>query len=88
MAKEKTYDVFISYRRQGGAEKAELVKGELVKRGFRESRMFMDTRSLSSGNYMESILRALNASQYNGTLCLDRVKPLVSQSFLGAEPSR
>lgn len=49
MAKEKTYDVFISYRRQGGAEKTELVKGELIKRGFRESRMFMDTRSLSSG---------------------------------------
>ena len=47
MAKEKTYDVFISYRRQGGAEKAELVKGELIKRGFRESRMFMDTRSLT-----------------------------------------
>lgn len=63
MAKEKTYDVFISYRRQGGAEKAELVKGELIKRGFRESRMFMDTRSLSSGNYMESILKALDASR-------------------------
>lgn len=63
MAKEKTYDVFISYRRQGGAEKAEFVKGELIKRGFRESRMFMDTRSLSSGNYMESILKALDASR-------------------------
>lgn len=63
MAKEKTYDVFISYRRQGGAEKTELVKGELIKRGFRESRMFMDTRSLSSGNYMESILKALDASR-------------------------
>lgn len=63
MAKEKTYDVIISYRRQGGAEKAELVKGELIKRGFRESRMFMDTRSLSSGNYMESILKALDASR-------------------------
>jgi hypothetical protein len=25
---------------------------------------------------------------YSGTLCLDRVKPLLSQSFLGAEPSR
>lgn len=63
MAKEKTYDVFISYRRQGGAEKAELTKGELSKRGFREGRMFMDTRSLSSGNYMEGILKAIDASK-------------------------
>ena len=63
MAKEKTYDVFISYRRQGGAEKAELTKGELAKRGFREDRMFMDTRSLSSGNYMEGILKAIDASR-------------------------
>ena len=63
MAKEKTYDVFISYRRQGGAVKAELTKDELAKRGFRESRMFMDTRSLSSGNYMESILKAVDVSR-------------------------
>ena len=63
MAKGKTYDIFISYRRQGGAEKAELTKGELAKRGFREDRMFMDTRSLSSGNYMEGILKAIDASR-------------------------
>ena len=63
MAKEKTYDVFISYLRQGGAVKAELVKDELVKRGFRESRMFMDTRSLLTGNYMESILDAIERSR-------------------------
>ena len=63
MAKEKTYDVFISSRRQGGAVKAELTKDELAKRGFRESRMFMDTRSLSSGNYMEIILKAVEQSR-------------------------
>lgn len=62
MPKKTTYDVFISYRRQGGAEKAELTKGELAKRGFRESRMFMDTRSITSGNYIESILDALDKS--------------------------
>ena len=27
-------------------------------------------------------------AEYSGTLCLDRVKPLLSQSLLGAEPSR
>lgn len=63
MAKEKTYDVFISYRRQGGAEKAELTKGELIKRGFRESRIFLDTRSLISGNYLENILHAVQNSK-------------------------
>lgn len=63
MSREKTYDVFISYRRQGGSEKAELTKDELLKRGFRESRMFLDTRSLSSGNYMEGILKAIDVSR-------------------------
>lgn len=63
MAEEKIYDVFISYRRHGGAEMAELTKSELSKRGFRDARMFMDTRSLSSGNYMEGILKAIDASR-------------------------
>ena len=62
MPRKTTYDVFISYRRQGGAEKAELTKGELAKRGFSESRMFMDTRSICSGNYIDSILDALDKS--------------------------
>ncbi len=64
MPKDNTYDVFISYRRQGGAVKAELTKDELVKRGFRESRMFLDTRSLTSGNYLKTILDAI-ASSHN-----------------------
>ena len=63
MPKEKTYDVFISYRRQGGAVKAELTKDELCKRGFRESRMFLDTRSLTSGNYLKTILNAIANSR-------------------------
>lgn len=63
MPKGKTYDVFISYRRQGGAVKAELTKDELVKRGFRESRMFLDTRSITSGNYLKIILDAIANSR-------------------------
>lgn len=62
MSKERTYDVFISYRRQGGAVKAELTKDELIKRGFRDSRMFLDTRSLSAGNYLKTILKAISNS--------------------------
>lgn len=63
MPKGNTYDVFISYRRQGGSAKAELTKDELAKRGFRESRMFLDTRSLFSGNYLETILDAIANSR-------------------------
>ena len=63
MSKEKTYDVFISYRRQGGAVKAELTKDELGKRGFRDSRMFLDTRSLTSGDYLKTILNAIAHSK-------------------------
>ena len=63
MAKQNTYDVFISYRRIGGAEKAELVKSELIKRGFHESRIFLDTRSISSGNYLKAILQAVANSK-------------------------
>lgn len=63
MAKENTYDVFISYRRQGGSVKAELTKDELAKRGFRDTRMFLDTRSLTSGNYLKTILEAIASSR-------------------------
>ena len=63
MPKKRTYDVFISYRRQGGASKAELTKDELGKRGFRESRMFIDTRSLASGNYLNTILDSIENSR-------------------------
>lgn len=63
MPKGNTYDVFISYRRQGGAVKAELTKDELAKRGFRDSRMFLDTRSITSGNYLKTILDAVANSR-------------------------
>ncbi len=63
MPKASTYDVFISYRRQGCAVKAELTKDELAKRGFRSSRMFLDTRSLTSGNYLKTILEAIASSR-------------------------
>lgn len=62
-ASGKTYDVFISYRRQGGAVKAELTKDELIKRGFRGGRIFLDTHSLSTGNYIDTILEALRNSK-------------------------
>ena len=62
-SERKAYDVFISYRRQGGSVKAELTKDELIKRGFREGRIFLDTHSLFSGNYIDTILEALRNSK-------------------------
>ena len=58
----KQYDVFISYRRQGGSESAGLVRNELMRRGIKGSRIFMDTSSLSTGNYVDSISYALSNS--------------------------
>lgn len=60
---EPKYEVFISYRRQGGSEYAELVKGELVRRGYKESKIFLDTRSISNGNYRTKIDDAISQSQ-------------------------
>ena len=39
------------------------VMNELAKRGFRDSRMFLDTRSLTSGNYLKTILDAIAGSR-------------------------
>ena len=63
MKHNSTYDVFISYRRQGGAVKAELTKNELEKRGFKSSRIFLDTRSISSGNYLDAIRNAISNTE-------------------------
>lgn len=59
----KQYDVFISYRRQRGSGQAALVRDELLHRGIKASRIFMDIASLSTGNYLESISSAIAASR-------------------------
>lgn len=57
------YDVFLSYKRDGGAEEAELVRSELLKRGFRRSRIFMDTYNVGEGKFPVKILEALKESE-------------------------
>lgn len=57
------YDVFISYRRKGGAEKAQLIKSELRQRGIPDERIFLDTHSLHEGNFEEKIRKAISVSQ-------------------------
>ena len=53
------YDVFISYRRNGGSERAELLKLILEKYGYNHSRIFMDTHSIESCNFKQKIKEAI-----------------------------
>jgi len=57
------YDIFISYRRKGGAFKAEQLKMVLRQRGYMESRIFMDTYSLRAGNYVDELEQAIKDSK-------------------------
>lgn len=59
---EKKYDIFISYRRNGGSERAELLKAIFVKKGIDENRIFMDTHSLKGGDFQYKIQNALELS--------------------------
>lgn len=61
-AKRKRYDVFISYRRNGGAEKAELIKKALQENGYKSDRIFMDTHSLQTGDFRKRIREAITES--------------------------
>ena len=57
------YSAFISYRRIGGAEKAELLKAVLCKKGYRAKDIFMDTYTIQTGNYVQSIEQAIAQSK-------------------------
>ena len=57
--KKQSYDIFISYRRQGGAERAELIKTILEKNGYKSSRIFMDTHSLLGGDFRKKLKEAI-----------------------------
>lgn len=75
---QTNYDVFISYRRKGGSEKAQLVKSEIKLRGVEEERIFLDTHNLHEGDFEPKIKIAVEQSQCvvvvisNG--CFDEVK--------------
>lgn len=56
------YDIFISYRRKGGSERAELLKAILEKRGYKGSRVFMDTHNLLGGDFKQRIKDAIAQS--------------------------
>jgi len=61
-SKPGSYDVFISYRKDGGSEFADLVRSNLLLRGYARERIFLDTHSLGSGDFREKISQAVQAS--------------------------
>lgn len=75
---QTAYDVFISYRRKGGSEKAQLVKSEIRQRGVEEERIFLDTHSLHDGDFEEKIKVAIGQSKSVVVVvskgCFDEVK--------------
>ena len=55
----KEYDIFISYRRVGGADKARILKTELEARGYK---VFLDFDELKDGVFDKRIMDAIDSS--------------------------
>ncbi|GEM_PF-1335139 len=55
------YDIFISYRRVGGAQYARILKAELEKRGYRD-RVFLDYDELKDGRFDNRIKSAIESA--------------------------
>lgn len=62
-AMTERYDIFVSYRRKGGSEKAQLVKSEMQLRGIPDERIFLDTHSLHEGDFVSKIKTAVEESK-------------------------
>jgi hypothetical protein len=67
------YDLFISYRREGGGDLAHLLRIALERRG---SRVFLDVRELRAGPFDVALLRHIESTPNFVVLltpgCLDR----------------
>ena len=53
----ESYDIFISYRREGGDYFAQLLYDRLISQGYR---VFLDVESLRSGKFNEELLRVID----------------------------
>ena len=75
MSQEKKYDIFISYRREGGKNFARILKPELEKRGFQD-RVFLDFDELKDGKFDKRIMDAIDSAPIFIIIlsdgCLDR----------------
>lgn len=57
--KKQSYEIFISYRREGGAHYARILKAELEKRGF-NNRVFLDYDELKDGRFDNRIMKVID----------------------------
>lgn len=75
---KRHFDIFISYRRKGGSEKAELLRLMFEKNGFRSKKIFMDTHTLGANDVKPHLQEAIEASDNVIVLitegCFDEIK--------------
>ena len=57
MKKTKQYDIFISYRREGGMEMADAIYQRLQNAGYS---VFLDLEQLKSGKFNEQLLSVID----------------------------
>lgn len=55
----ESYDVFVSYRRDGGSALAQVIRNALAARGYR---VFLDVRELRSGRFDEALKRTIEST--------------------------
>ena len=53
------YDIFISYRREGGSDKAWILKTELTAKGYK---VFLDFDELKDGVFNKHIMQAIESA--------------------------
>ena len=58
MEEQKKYDIFISYRREGGAEMADSIYQRLQNAGYS---VFLDLEQLKSGKFNEQLLSVIDS---------------------------
>ena len=56
----KKYDIFLSYRREGGSETAKMLRDSLTERGYR---VFLDVESLKSGPFNTKLFEVIDVCQ-------------------------
>ena len=71
------YDIFISYRRDGGAQYARILQLELEKRGYR---VFLDYEELTDGVFGDNIKKAIQRKKTKRHPCIVRAQ---SPTILG-----
>ena len=76
MAEHTKYDIFISYRRDGGAQYARILQLMLIQRGYK---VFLDYDELRDGTFSDRIIAAIKAAPvFMPVLSADSMKRCVS----------